>query len=86
MSFIISFGILYVVFAFIIVVKEKFFYKEEDMPIGNLWYHLKHKGSFRGTYERDKKKERVFVLVYTKTGRRITFESWQAAQQLGWYK
>lgn len=47
-----------------------------------MWSH-KNYGSekFKGTYERDKRNERVFVLVGKKN---ITFESWQAAKGLGW--
>ena len=51
-----------------------------------MWKHnKKYKGKeFKGSYERDAKKERVFVLTYKK--RRITFESWQMAKKLGWMK
>lgn len=46
-----------------------------------MWGHKKYKTKFKGSYERDKKKERVFILTGSK---RITFESWQAAKKLGW--
>lgn len=40
---------------------------------------------FKGSYERDKDNERVFVLINGK-GRKITFESHQAARAQGWQK
>lgn len=49
-----------------------------------MWKHKKYKTKFKGSYERDKKGERVFILNSGK--RRITFESWQAAYKLGWRK
>lgn len=41
---------------------------------------------FKGTYERDRKGERVFILTFKGPNgvRRVTFESWQAAKKLGW--
>lgn len=57
-----------------------------------LWRHKKNRpvGPFKGTYERDKKGERIFVLTRVlterKVHRRIVFESWQAAKKLGWTK
>lgn len=48
------------------------------------WKHPKYKGLYRGSYERDKKGERVFVLSCEKPVRNVTFESCQAAKALGW--
>lgn len=54
-----------------------------DYGIGR-WFHTKRfiGKPFTGTYERDRKGERVFILTYKKT--RKTFESFQAAKKLGW--
>jgi hypothetical protein len=41
--------------------------------------------AFTGSYERDRKGERVFILA-SDSGKRITFESYQAAKKLGWVK
>lgn len=48
-----------------------------------IWGKGNLKQSFKGAYERDRKGERVFVLTGGR-GRRITFESWQAAALAGW--
>lgn len=50
-----------------------------------MWKTKKYKSKFKGTYERDKKGERIFVLTSAR-GKRIVFESWQAAKKLGWSK
>ncbi len=54
----------------------------------SIWKHkAKYKNlrdSFKSSYERDKRGERVFILSNGK--RNITFESWQAAVKQGWYK
>lgn len=51
-----------------------------------MWTHKKHgQTTFRASYERDKDYERVFVLFSGK-GRKITFESHQAAKAQGWQK
>jgi hypothetical protein len=51
-----------------------------------MWKNKKHgKQLFAGSYERDKKGERIFVLTGTK-GRRIVFESYQAAKKDSWVK
>lgn len=49
-----------------------------------MWTHkTKFKGKqFKGKYEWDNDGERVFVLTCGK--RKITFESWQMAKNLGW--
>jgi hypothetical protein len=49
---------------------------------------LKFKGQqFKGRYNRTKKgEERVFELVNIKTGRVISFESWQMAKKNSWVK
>lgn len=49
-----------------------------------MWTHKKHKGEFKGSYEKDKRGERVFVLSNGK--RNVSFESYQAAISLGWSK
>jgi ABC-type tungstate transport system permease subunit len=52
-----------------------------------MWVHPKHKATYRGRYNRTKKGlERVFELVNSKTGRVISFESWQMAKRQGWKK
>ena len=45
--------------------------------------------AFKGTYEFQRvrytgARERVFILIGLKTGRRITFESWQMAKAMKW--
>lgn len=50
----------------------------------SFWFKGKISFLFKGSYERDKKGERVFILTHPK--RRITFESWQAAKKLGWVR
>lgn len=47
------------------------------------WSKGKSGPPFKGAYERDRAGERVFVLTGGR-GRRITFESWQAAALAGW--
>lgn len=49
-----------------------------------MWQKKSKGRKFKGTYERDKKGERIFVLTEPLLGRRIVFESWQAARGLGW--
>lgn len=53
-----------------------------------MWQKKSKGRKFKGTYERDKKGERIFVLTSHEKdkfiGRRIVFESWQAARGLGW--
>jgi hypothetical protein len=52
-----------------------------------MWTHTKYKTKFKGTYERDSKGERVFILTGKgKSTKRITFESWQMAKKIGWKK
>lgn len=50
-----------------------------------MWKHSKKykKKLFKGSYERDKKGERIFVLTGFK---RIVFESHEAAKKAGWIK
>lgn len=49
----------------------------------------KHK-LYESSYERDRKGERIFILIeflspkIKRKPRRITFESWQAAKKVGW--
>lgn len=50
------------------------------------WKNKKYPGTFYSAYERDKNGERIFVLKKEGGGRRITFESWNAAKSLGWKK
>lgn len=55
-----------------------------------MWVHEKYqKKQFKGSYSW-LKGERVFELTYIKEngelGKRVTFESWQAAKSLGWKK
>jgi hypothetical protein len=50
---------------------------------GSNWKHSMYRGNFLGTYERDKRGERVFVL---KGNKNVTFESHEAAKRLGWKK
>jgi hypothetical protein len=52
----------------------------------NYWTHKKFKTKFYSRYVRTKSGDRVFELVHSKTGRIITFESWQMAKKLGWEK
>lgn len=48
------------------------------------WFNHKrfNNRAFKGSYERDKKGERIFILTNKK--KRITFESWQMAKKTGW--
>ena len=55
------------------------------MRAKRLWFNSKYKFYYVGTYERDKKGERMFILTATAgKHRRITFESFQMAIKLGW--
>lgn len=47
------------------------------------WVYKDGTTVFEGFYERDKKDERIFVLIGPR-GRRITTESWQMAIKSGW--
>lgn len=50
-----------------------------------MWTNSKFgKRQFIGSYERDSRDERIFVLNCEKNKRRIVFESFQAAKKLGW--
>ena len=50
-----------------------------------MWMNIKFgKQLFKGSYERDIRGERVFLLVGQKSGRIVTFESYQLAQKAGW--
>jgi hypothetical protein len=53
-----------------------------------MWKHKnKHKGHlWRGRYKRQSYGDRIFELVNQKTGRIISFESFQMARKLGWVK
>lgn len=52
-----------------------------------MWQYKNQKTLFKGYYEKDKKGERNFILVGTKSPfRRISFESWQMAAKVGWKK
>lgn len=55
------------------------------MP-GGFWKNRKYPGTYRGSYARDKDGERIYVLKKEGGGRRITFESHEAAKALGWKK
>lgn len=49
-----------------------------------MWSSKKRGKNWTGSYERDKRGERVFVL--SRGSHYVTFESWQAAKQAGWIK
>jgi hypothetical protein len=49
----------------------------------NLW--IKGKQQFKSSYQWTKK-DRVFTLVNIKTGKAVSFESWQQAKKLGYVK
>lgn len=55
-----------------------------------MWKNKKFLGYFKGSYEKDRDGERVFVLRKSKSNsdiaRKITFESFQMAKKLGWIK
>lgn len=54
----------------------------------SFWFNKKHGATkFISYYERDKRGERVFVLIATKAPfRRVTFESHQSAKKNGYVK
>ena len=49
-----------------------------------MWKFKSKKAIYKGSYERDRKSERIFILTFK--DHRITFESWQMAKKLGWNK
>lgn len=53
-----------------------------------MWKHeSKYKGqSFLGTYEFTRAGVRKFVLKNDKTGRELSFKSWEKAKAAGFYK
>ena len=52
-----------------------------------MWKNPKYTGTFKGGYERDIDGQRIFTLrSTTKTNIKKTFESWQMARKLNWYK